>query len=177
MTVSRRQVFRSRRVEFPKFLVMALETMREMLNLQREGKAEPMTFDEFIAWRLTEDITEDEFGTMKDELPSLRVAMEQYAAWQAEEIRESARRKQAKLAKQPTRLARFMAEHKVERRTLSSGRAVSRRHLHELISGTSTSPTLRMMVEVTREMRRLTGRPVEIADLFDLAVGDGDEAR
>jgi len=167
------QVFRQTTLSLPKFLVMALETMCRELNLERlkRGDGEPlMTLDEYVTWRLSEDITAEELVQLAEGVPGLRTAMRVYARWETQHLREIEDAKRVAAEKEPTRLARYMKAFHVSQRAVWQSGIISRRRLADLMNGAETSPTLRTMIDITREIRRVTGRPVEVADLFDLTV-------
>jgi hypothetical protein len=148
---------------------MALHAIHEAVN--REVRPEQrVTFDEYLMWRLADDIKRDELRLLMDNVPGMRLAATQWARWEAERAVKVERIRRGKRGAVGTsKLAQFMAAHDISRSAVYSTGAVSRRRFYEIYDGTG-APNLSTMVDLTRALRELTGGQVEITDIFDLTV-------
>jgi hypothetical protein len=163
----RSRVFRTVTLELPRFLLTAIETLRELAN--REKRLDPpMTLDQYLTWWFTETLGDD-LRDIADAVPGVRLAAQEYAQWQARELGLTQAAKRRLIAKQPTKLARYMKERGIPRRLIWESGLISRRALSDLMTGKQL-PNLRTMISLAREIRRLEDSSVEIADLFDLTV-------
>lgn len=165
------QVLSIVRIELPTFLLLALDAGRRERNAFSPSTDSHMTLSEYVAQRLAEQLRDDELRELYKRVPGLRAAAENHARWVAAEREKKEMRRRDTAAKQPTLLGAFMKKHGVRQRAIWSTGVVTRRVLSELISGRyNFSPTLRTLKHITRELRRITGVSVEVAELFDLSV-------
>lgn len=85
MGVWRKRAFRATTFKLPRFLVLALETKCQEFNAQ-SGEP-PLTVDEYLAWRLIEDITRAELRRMATGVPGMRRLMLLHRKWEHRKLR------------------------------------------------------------------------------------------
>lgn len=167
------QVFRIERVKIPTWLSLALHAVHESLN--RDLKPEDrVTFDEYLMWRLSDDIAKDELRLLMDNVPGMRIAATQWARWEAEKAERAKEgpheRRKRDAGPYKSKLAKFMRERGIKRPAVWGTGVMSRRRFYELYDGTAKWPNLATAAAVVRALREVTGEQVEIADVFDLTV-------